>query len=473
MLDFFRSRFLLGSTAAVIVWATVLIAIIALVDWHFEEDISFGFLYLFPMLMMGGVLGRWQISAVAVLCTVLTEAFDPFPWTNQVGIPRLILTFAAFFGMGLYRFGAERSSRLATRHLGQIEREVELRRLTEEQLEFLISTSPATIFTLDAGGKVLLANDAAHRLLRVAAGSLEGRSVSNFFPPLAGVPPSTPEAHAFRTEMECHAHRADGEMFLAHIWFSTYRTMAGPRLAAVVFDASDELRDRTELNLQQVLSGSKVAVGALCHEIRNLCGAIGVVHSKLARNCDLQVSEDFRALSRLVRGLEDMAGLELRQTKQAAAESIDVHSVLDELRIVIDTSFQEAGMAIRWEVPAALPRVWADRQALLQACLNIAKNSHRAMEEQIRQEMLVRAEAQANHLAIRFIDSGPGVARPDLLFAPFQPGAKASGLGLYLSRTLVRAFHGEIEYEPRAQGSCFAILLALAADHEPALVELG
>ena len=63
-------------------------------------------------------------------------------------------------------------------------------------------------------------------------------------------------------------------MFLAHVWFSTYQTKSGPRLAAVVFDSSEELRDRAEFNLQQILSGSKVLVGALCHEIRNVCGAI-------------------------------------------------------------------------------------------------------------------------------------------------------------------------------------------------------
>ncbi len=117
--------------------AAILIALIALVDWHFEDNVSFGFLYLFPMLMVGGCLTRWQIAGVAALCTGLTEAFDLFPWAMPVGISRIILTFAAFFGAGYYGFGAARSRRLANQHLGEIQREVELRRKTEEQLEFL------------------------------------------------------------------------------------------------------------------------------------------------------------------------------------------------------------------------------------------------------------------------------------------------------------------------------------------------
>ena len=467
MQEIFVVRVLQGTRTTVLLFAAILIAAIALVDWHFEDNVSFGFLYLLPMLMVGGCMPRWQIAGVAALCTGLTEAFDPFPWAMPVGISRVILTFAAFFGAGYYGFGAARSRRLADQHLGEIQREVELRRKTEEQLQVLISSSPATIFTLDANGKVLLANDAAHRLLRIDKGMLQGQPIAQFFPALASVPPPMDDASVFHTEMECRARRHDGEVFLAHIWFSTYQTKSGPRLAAVVFDSSEELRDRAEFNLQQILAGSKVLVGALCHEIRNVSGAIAVVHSKLARDEQFSPNEDFQALGTLVQGLEKMAGLELRQTTQSVAENIDLRSVLEELRIIIEPSFQESEMAICWEVPDALPRIWADRQALLQAFLNIVKNSERAMEGQDEKKLTVLASASGNSVLVRFIGTGPGVAHPEQLFEPFQPGAQASGLGLYLSRTFVRAFQGDIEYQPQPAGCCFAVMLALAADHQP------
>jgi two-component system sensor kinase FixL len=465
MQDLLVLKFLQGSRLAVLARAGILIAVIAILDWYFEENISFGFLYLFPMLMVGSCLSPLQMAAVAALCTGLTEAFDPFPWVMTVGVSRLVLTFAAFFGTGFYGVASARSRRFANEHLGEIEREAETLRKTEEQLDFLISSSPAAIFTLDAAGDVLIANDAAHQLLGIEKGKLQGQAIGRFFPALASVPPSQ-EAPFFHTEMECRGRRQDGEMFLAHIWFSTYRTMSGPRLAAVVFDASEELRDRAEFNLRQILTGSKVLVGALCHEIRNICGAIAVVHAKLTRDGRLAFSEDFSALGTLVQGLEKMAGLELRQTTKSAAESVDLGSVLDELRIVIDASFNDAGITIRWEQPASLPRVWADRQALLQAFLNIAKNSQRALDGRPRKEFTVQASTEVNAVVVRFIDSGPGVANPQRLFAPFQPGAQASGLGLYLSRTFVRAFRGDVEYEPVSEGSCFAVILALAGNQQ-------
>lgn len=90
------SRLLQGSRKAVLLRAGLVIAVVASIDWRFDVNISFGFLYLFPMLMVGGHLKPWQIAGVAALCTGLSEAFDPFPWTIQLGVPRLILTFAAF-----------------------------------------------------------------------------------------------------------------------------------------------------------------------------------------------------------------------------------------------------------------------------------------------------------------------------------------------------------------------------------------
>jgi two-component system sensor kinase FixL len=129
------------------------------------------------MLMVGTCVKRLEIAAVAALCTGLNEAFDPFPWTMPLGISRIILIFTAFYGAGFYSYASARSRRLSDQHMHEIEREIELRRSTEEQLEFLISSSPAAIFTLDANGNVVLANAATHRLVGVEPGRKALRSL--------------------------------------------------------------------------------------------------------------------------------------------------------------------------------------------------------------------------------------------------------------------------------------------------------
>jgi two-component system sensor kinase FixL len=53
-----------------------------------------------------------------------------------------------------------------------------------------------------------------------------------------------------------------------------------------------------------------------------------------------------------------------------------------------------------------------------------------------------------------------GIASPYELFKPFQPGANSTGLGLYVSRAILRSFGGELKFEPRGRGCCFAVSLA-------------
>jgi len=60
---------------------------------------------------------------------------------------------------------------------------------------------------------------------------------------------------------------------------------------------------------------------------------------------------------------------------------------------------------------------------------------------------------------VRFRDTGPGVAHPEELFQPFQPGAHSVGLGLYITRAILRSHGGGLRYEPPETGSCFAVEL--------------
>ncbi len=454
-----------ASRSAVLVRAALLIALLALIDWRVETNVSLGFLYLFPMLMVGAQLARWQIALVAALCTTLVELLDPFPFVMSEGIPRVIMVFAAFFGAGLFVFESARRRQLALQHLKEIETEMDLRRDAEEQLKVLVESSPAAIFTCDADGRVLLANKAANDMLGFETGSVAGERIANYLPALGSVPALTDRSPQFRTEVEGRGRRRNGEVFLSNAWFSTYRTRSGPRLAAVVLDVSQDLRDREESSLQQFMAGSRIVVATVCHEIRNLCGAIAVVHANLGRNRAFAENEDYRALGTLVEGLEKISSMELRQSANQTMHGVDLARVLDELRIVIEPSLRDSGIAVEWHIPATLPQVWADGQVLLQVFLNLIKNATRALESSPRKLLAITAASQAKRVVVRVEDTGPGVANPDRLFRPFQSGAESTGLGLYISRALVRGFRGDLGYEPRPAGSCFTISLA-AADRE-------
>ena len=101
----------------------------------------------------------------------------------------------------------------------------------------------------------------------------------------------------------------------------------------------------------------------------------------------------------------------------------------------------------------------ADHHALLQAFINLARNSLQALETHPRKEMRIEAALERDLVVVRFRDSGPGVAHPEELFQPFQPGAHSVGLGLYITRAILRSHGGGLRYEPCEQGSCFTVEL--------------
>jgi two-component system, LuxR family, sensor kinase FixL len=452
------SSLLRGGKTAVLLKAGLMIAVIAFVDWRADKEVTLGFLYLFPMLLVGSVLNRWQIGVVAALCAFLAEAFDSFEWHPSAGIPRDILIFAAFLGMGLFVYEVIRSRQAALLHLKEIEAESEARRAAEEQLKVLVDSSPVAIFTADTDGSVLQANDAAHRLFALPSGSLSGRSIRDYLPALVNVPAPEHDGPVFRTVMQCRGRRHDGEGFLADMWFSTYRTSSGSRLAAMVVDTSEDLRNREEYSLHQLLAASRILVGAVSHEVRNVCGAIALVHENLARNSALAHNKDFEALGTLIKTLEKIAALELRQTAYQAAR-VDLPALLEELRIVIEPALREQGIGVAWNIEPGLPAVWADRQSLMQVFLNLTKNSQRAMLDQPTRALNITARSEGQRMAVRIQDTGGGVAHPEHLFRPFQPGAQSTGLGVYLSRALMRSFRGDLRYEREPHGSTFVVEL--------------
>jgi len=449
--------FFAGNKRAILLRSAILIALVALLDWRIVGAIPLGLLYLLPMGMLGAVLEPAQLALLAGLCTCLAELFDDLVWNSREGVLRDVLYFIAFMGTGLFVRQVRRSREAAAHHTAEVERQSEARRTAEEQLRILVETSPAAILLADANGIVLMANEAGHRMLGLESGALTGRTIYRYLPSLRNV--SAGDHHqSFRTVMQARGQREDGDTFLADISFSTYQTDAGLRLAAMIVDTSEELRSHEVSGLHQLLAGSRIAIGAVSHEIRNVCAAISAVHQNLSSNETLIGNRDFEALGHLIGGLERIARLNLKQSA-SDPEELDLEAILDELRIVISPSLLEGGIACRWDVAPDLPLVWADRSSLMQVFLNLLTNSIRVLSQRQNPQLSVTAKEGGNHVRVEIYDNGGGVAHPEQLFRPFQEGAQSTGLGLFLSRAFLLSFGGELRYTAIPGGACFAVIL--------------
>ena len=436
--------------------AAIMVAVIAWAD-SVLPSISIGFLYLIPILISAAALNTAQIIALAAVCAFLREIFDPLEWS--AGAWGRMLTACAGFSMtGFFVAELNQRRRLLKSHLSELETEAHLRQDAESQLRTLIETSPLAILTLDESGRVLVANESARQLLDFDEGSLRGVDVSPYLPLL----PRMLQRHQpgqMRTNVECKAKRRNGEVFLAHVWLSTFRATEGPGLAAVIWDASENLRDREGAGLDSMLATSRVLVGAISHEIRNLASAASNCYSALGSLEGVPGNRQYDALGSLIHALERIATSGLHMASQREAAIADVGTLLDETRIVIEPFLREAEIEVSWEINENLPLVQADHHSLLQVFVNLARNIKCVLLSCPRRELRVTAGVERDLVVVRFYDSGPGVPRPEDLFKPFQPGAHASGLGLYISRAILRAHGGELRYEPQPSGSCFALEL--------------
>lgn len=207
----------------VLIIAAVSVLLLALADWWTKSYISLGFLYLFPILLSAGILPRWAIVCLAVICAILSEIFSALEPTG--GYIRMAFETLAFAGSGLLVAEMVRNRRLTVE--------------AQERLRILVETSPAAIVTIDEDGFIQLANRAATELIAPRDGHLVGHPIAAFLPELHHAL-RREEGPQFRTSMQCRGHRDDGEPFMADVWFSTYKEGSTPKLAAIIADVSEE-----------------------------------------------------------------------------------------------------------------------------------------------------------------------------------------------------------------------------------------
>ena len=139
-----------------LVIAGLLVTAIAVVDWLTKPYISLGFLYLFPIMIVGGYLSRKQIIGIGLVCAYLQEAFSDLP--GHEALVRLVFSSAGFIATGLFISELLRNRRMVFKHIEELKDQVKLRQDVEEQLRMLVESSPAAIITIDSNGIIPLSS---------------------------------------------------------------------------------------------------------------------------------------------------------------------------------------------------------------------------------------------------------------------------------------------------------------------------
>jgi len=138
-------------------------------------------------------------------------------------------------------------------------------------------------------------------------------------------------------------------------------------------------------------------------------------------------------------------------------ETVDIHSVVDGVRALIELQTRQSYVALQINLPAQLPPVLADRVMLEQVLLNLTRNGIEAMAGVApeRRILQITAAADAAQVSVSVIDHGHGIA-PDVaerLFSPFfSTKAEGMGMGLSICRTAIEFHGGTLTHAPNPDG---------------------
>lgn len=154
---------------------------------------------------------------------------------------------------------------------------------------------------------------------------------------------------------------------------------------------------------------------------------------------------------------------------QPKRQSFNLHEVTEYVAKLIDAE-KPAGVQLSRDYDPSLPPITADRDQLIQAFLNLAKNGLQAIGA--KGELVFRTRALANYaiggeqhrlvLSVEVQDSGPGI--PDELketiFYPLVSGrTTGTGLGLTIAQDLVSRSGGLIEFTSKPGATVFYMRL--------------
>jgi PAS domain S-box-containing protein len=206
--------------------------------------------------------------------------------------------------------------------------------------------------------------------------------------------------------------------------------------------------------------------GTLAHEIIQPLMAI-MNNSQAARrlldNPDLDLGEVKEILEDITRGSERASSVihQLRQHLKPAPPELTQLNINDLVQSLIPLVSRQAAVNrinLVSDLTKGLPQILGNRIQLEQVILNLVVNSIEAIKGMANgpREIVLQTEREDDHtLRVSVMDSGPGVRPEDLqhLFDPFFTTKKEGmGLGLSISRSIIKAHRGRLWAAPNPGG---------------------
>jgi PAS domain S-box-containing protein len=373
------------------------------------------------------------------------------------------------------------------------QREKALRR-SEDNLQKIMDSSTAVIFTKDLDGKYIFINTQYEKLFHVTKAGIVGKTDYDIFPREAADAFQEADLQALQANIPIEAEEAvpqdDGIHTYLSLKFPLYDNNNRPyAVCGIATDITERKRlDEQSLKVQKLESIGTLA-GGIAHDFNNLLqGVFGYI--SLAKMTIHNREKSISALEQAEKALHQSVKLTTQLLTFSKGGRPDKKPT--DLQTVIENSakFVLSGSRsnLRLNVPEDLWQVEADEGQIGQVIQNIVLNADQAMPEigtvnvsaaNLPEEDLASHPpgiAKGNYIMITIQDTGIGIPQKYLskIFDPyFTTKEKGSGLGLATSYSIVKSHGGIIDVRTKSgEGSTFTIYLpAIAGKIRPASAE--
>jgi two-component system nitrogen regulation sensor histidine kinase GlnL len=221
--------------------------------------------------------------------------------------------------------------------------------------------------------------------------------------------------------------------------------------------------------MTQHLTAREIARG-LAHEINNPLGGLRGAAQLLERQLQEPAKEYTRIIIAEADRLQNLVRRMLGPSSLPNKIELNIHEVLDH---VVKLLHAESGnqLKIRYDFDPSIPGVQADRDQLIQAILNIVRNSWQAIDAaqgEITLRTRIARSFTIGHtfhkllLRLDVVDNGRGIPADRLkqIFYPMVTGRpEGTGLGLTIAQSLISLHGGLIECSSAPGHTVFSIFL--------------
>ncbi len=336
----------------------------------------------------------------------------------------------------------------------------------------------SAVILLDADCCIRHLNPAAENLLTTSAATLRRRPLSDVLNPSHSLQKALDEALVNNwayTGQNVEFRRTDGEAMQMNCTVTPVDT-DGARLLMEMWPIDQQLKASREERLLEQQQANRELIRNLAHEIKNplggIRGAAQLLEHELAELANAPALREYtQVIIKEADRLQDLMQRLLTPQRPMHPGSVSIHEVLERVRSLLVAEFPQT-LKVQRDYDTSLPDLVGDREQLIQAILNIARNAAQAMNGAGMITLRTRAARQVTlakkryrlALELQVIDNGPGIP-PDILdrmFYPLVSGREGgSGLGLTIAQNFVLHHHGTIECESEAGRTCFTIRLPL------------